>query len=118
MGLKMFTRTLGPVAVVNCSGRIVFGEEAAELREKIKGLLGETRQIVLDLGGVTYIDSGGLGTLVGLYSSARASGGEIKLANLTQRVRDLLQITKLMTVFDCYDTVDAATAAFQKRATA
>ena len=118
MALKISTHDAGGVTVVSCSGRIVFGEEAADLREVVKGLLQRTMQIVIDLAGVTYIDSGGLGTLVGLYTSARNAGGEIKLANLTQRVHDQLQITKLITVFDCHPSEQAAVSAFPRRATA
>jgi anti-sigma B factor antagonist len=118
MALKISTRQAAGVAVINCSGRIVFGEETAELREAVKSLLQCEKQIVIDLGGVSYIDSGGLGTLVGLYTSARNVGGEIKLANLTQRVHDQLQITKLITVFDCYESEQAAVNAFPRRATA
>ena len=73
---------------------------------------------VLNLGGVSYIDSGGLGTLVGLYTSARAAGGDIKLANLTQRVGDQLQITKLVTVFEVFDSEEKAVNSFKARATA
>ena len=118
MALKISTHEVGGITVIACSGRIVFGEEAAELRELVKSLLQRTKQVVMDLGGVTYIDSGGLGTLVGLYTSARNTGGEIKLAHLTQRVRDQLQITKLITVFECYDSEQAAVSAFAQRATA
>jgi anti-sigma B factor antagonist len=120
MSLKILTRNSGGVTVVTCTGRIVFGEEAADLREVVKDVLTRDRNVIINLGGVSYIDSGGLGTLVGLYSSARNLGGEIKLANVTQRVRDQLQITKLITVFDCYLSEDAAIAAFgqERRATA
>ena len=118
MGLKITTRTLGDAVVVYCDGRIVFGEEAASLREKVKGIIGAARKIVIDLKGVDYIDSGGLGTLVGLYTSAHSAGGEIKLSHLTHRVRDQLQITKLITVFDCHDTEEGAVKAFQQRVTA
>ncbi len=118
MSLKLSVKNVNGVTVVYCSGRIVFGEEAAELRERIKEMLATIRQIVLNLGGVSYIDSGGLGTLVGLYTSARASGGEIKLANLTQRVQDQLQITKLVTVFEVYDSEEKAINSFAARATA
>lgn len=118
MALKITVRAVDGVTVVYCSGRVVFGDEAAELREKVKSLLTETRQIVLNLGGVSYIDSGGLGTLVGLYTSARGAGGDIKLANLTQRVHDQLQITKLITIFDSYESEEKAIAAFQKRVSA
>ncbi len=115
MSLNLQARRAGDVTIVNCSGRIVFGEEAAELRETVKGLLKETPQIVLDLKDVSYIDSGGLGTLVGLYTSARNAGGEMKLSNLTHRVHDQLQITKLITVFDCHDSEEAAVASFELR---
>jgi len=118
MALKISNHDAGEVTVVSCSGRIVFGEEAADLRDVVKSLLQRSRQIVIDLSGVTYIDSGGLGTLVGLYTSARNQGGEIKLANLTKRVHDQLQITKLITVFECYDSEQAAVNAFPRRATA
>ncbi len=118
MALKLSVKNVNGVTVVYCSGRIVFGEEAADLRERVKEMLATIRQIVLNLGGVSYIDSGGLGTLVGLYTSARAVGGDIKLANLTQRVRDQLQITKLVTVFEVYDSEEKAINAFAARATA
>ena len=118
MALKISSREANGVAVITCNGRIVFGEEAADLRETVKGILQRTKQIVVDLANVSYIDSGGLGTLVGLYTSARNLGGEIKLANLTQRVRDQLQITKLITIFECYPSEQAAVNAFPRRATA
>ncbi|MFZ3214220.1 MAG: STAS domain-containing protein [Terriglobales bacterium] len=118
MALKIATHEADGVTVVTCNGRIVFGEEAADLRDVVKGVLSRARQIVIDLSGVSYIDSGGLGTLVGLYTSARNQGGEIKLAHLTQRVHDQLQITKLITVFECYDNEQAAVNAFPRRATA
>lgn len=116
MTLRMSTRLLDGIVVLDCSGRIVFGDETTALRETVKGLLAETRQIVLNLGEVNYIDSGGLGTLVGLYTSARSQGGSIKLANLTHRVGDLLQVTKLVTVFDVYDGEDKAVRAFRRSA--
>ncbi|MGH9554529.1 MAG: STAS domain-containing protein [Terriglobales bacterium] len=115
MALKITVKDEQGVAVVYCSGRIVFGDEANELREQVKGLLANQNQkrIVLNLGGVSYIDSGGLGTLVGLYTSARGQSGDIRLANLTQRVRDQLQITKLVTVFESFDSVDAAVQSYK-----
>jgi hypothetical protein len=78
----------------------------------VKNLLAENLQVVLNLGGVSYIDSGGLGTLVGLYTSAKAAGGNVKLANLTQRVRDQLVLTKLVTVFEFFDSEEQAVASF------
>ena len=112
MALKLSNKTANGVTVVYCSGRIVFGDETASLRETVKNLLAETKHVVLNLGGVSYIDSGGLGTLVGLYTSAKASGGNVKLANLTQRVRDQLVLTKLVTVFEFYDSEEQAVASF------
>ena len=114
MTLKMDTHVTEGITVVSCQGRIVFGEEATELRETLKRLLATTRQIVLNLSGVTYIDSGVLGTLVGVYSSARSSGADIKLTGLGQRLRDVLQITKLVTVFEVYDSEQEAIAAFRR----
>jgi anti-sigma B factor antagonist len=118
MQLRLSNRILNGVTVVDCNGRIVFGEEAAALREAVKEMIAQAPKIVLNLKNVTYIDSGGLGTLVGLYTSAHSSGGEIKLANLTPRVGQLLQVTKLVTVFDVYDSEDDALRAFTKAAKA
>src|SRR5437879_12444668 len=84
--LRLSTRTVDDVVVVDCSGRIVRGDEATLLRDTVKKLLTGNNRIVLDLSGVNYIDSGGLGTLLALYTSARKTpGGSIKLANLTGR---------------------------------
>jgi anti-sigma B factor antagonist len=116
MTLKFETRQADGVTIVSCHGRIVFGEEATELRDELKRVLASTRQVVLNLAGVNYIDSGGLGTLVGVYSSARAAGAEIKLTGLGQRLRDVLQITKLVTVFEVYDTEQEAIATFHRGA--
>lgn len=114
MPLKIDSRQVDGVNVVSCSGRIVFGEESMALRDNLKRILASTRQIVLNLSGVTYIDSGGLGTLVGVYSSARSAGADIKLTGLGQRLRDVLQITKLVTVFEVYDTEQQALTAFSR----
>jgi anti-sigma B factor antagonist len=112
MALKITSRTIDGVKVIDCSGRIVFGDEASQLRETIKKELSENNRIVMNLGNVSYIDSGGIGTLVSLFTSARNAGGDIKLANLTKRVGDLLQITKLITVFESYDDEQKAVNAF------
>ena len=118
MQLKLSTRAVNGVAIVDCSGRIVFGEESALLRDTLKKLIGENKQIVLNLAGISYIDSGGLGTLVALYTTAQNAGGAVKLANLTQRVGDLLQVTKLLTVFEVYDSEDKAIQSFGEGAAA
>jgi anti-sigma B factor antagonist len=116
MNLKIDTRQADGVTIVSCTGRIVFGEEATALRDSLKRVLSSSRQIVLNLSGVTYIDSGGLGTLVGVYSSARSAGADIKLTGLGQRIRDVLQITKLVTVFEAYDNEQQAVAASKRGA--
>jgi anti-sigma B factor antagonist len=112
MLLKMESKTVSGVTVVRCIGRIIFGDEAAALRSTLKNILSTSKKILLDLSDVSYIDSGGLGTLVGVYSSARAAGADIKLTGLGQRVRDVLQITKLVSVFEVYDSEQKALAAF------
>ncbi len=116
MQLKVTTRTKDGVLVVDCSGRIVFGEESSLLRETVKQAVTENNRIVLNLGEVSYIDSGGLGTLVALRITAQNAGGTIKLTNLTKRVGDVLQVTKLLTVFDVYNSEAEAIESFRKAA--
>ena len=118
MNLKLATRLIDGIVVVDCHGRIVFGDESLLLREAVKELLKTSRNIVINLAEVSYIDSGGLGTLVGLYTSARSLGGQIKLANLTHRVGELLQVTKLVTVFEVFDGEDKAVRSFRQGAVA
>jgi anti-sigma B factor antagonist len=119
MQMKIDVRTLQDgIIVVDCAGRIVFGEETAELRDRVRSLIQKGSRIVVNLADVTYIDSGGLGTLVSLYITARNGGGAVKLARLTQRVGDLLQITKLLTVFEVYDSEEAAVQSFRQGAAA
>jgi anti-sigma B factor antagonist len=98
--------------VVDCSGRLVFGEESASLRDTVKKLVVQTPKIVLNMQEVNYIDSGGLGTLVSLYTTARNAGGAVKLARLSQRVGDLLQVTKLLTIFEVFDDEEKAAKSF------
>jgi anti-sigma B factor antagonist len=116
MQLKLTMRTKDGILIVDCVGRIVFGDESSALREAVKKAIAENNRIVLNLGEVTYIDSGGLGTLVALHTTAQNAGGAIKLANLTKRVDDLLQVTKLLTVFDVYDSEAEAVDSFRKAA--
>ncbi len=118
MQLKLSTRVANGVTIVDCNGRIVFGEESALLRDTLKQLIGENSRVLLNLGGISYIDSGGLGTLVALYTTAQNAGGALKLINLTQRVGDLLQVTKLLTVFEVYDSEEKALESFEKGAAA
>jgi anti-sigma B factor antagonist len=114
MELKLATRTKDGVLVVDCTGRIVFGEETSLLRDTVKQAVLENKHILLNLGEVNYIDSGGLGTLVALDTTARNAGSTIKLAKLTKRVGDLLQVTKLLTVFDVHNSEAEAIESFRK----
>jgi anti-sigma B factor antagonist len=105
MAVTFETKVAGNVSVLTPHGRIVIGEEVTALREKIKGLLKEeTKNILINLSDVSYIDSTGVGALVGSFTTIRNQGGQMKLSNLNQRVRDILLITKLLTVFDVYDS--------------
>ncbi len=108
MSLSIGVRDLGKAVVLDCTGRIVFGDEAQALRTKVKDLLASTHCIILNLEKVSYIDSGGLGTLAGLFTSARTAGGTIKLINLGERVRHALQITRLLDIFEVYDDEEQA----------
>jgi anti-sigma B factor antagonist len=118
MALNTTTSKIDGVIVVYVSGAIFFGEESASLRILVKDLLNKSRQIVFDLGDVTYIDSGGLGTLVALYASARKIGGDIKLARLGRRANEVLQLTKLVTLFEVFDNAENAIASFKRAAAA
>jgi anti-sigma B factor antagonist len=116
MQLRMNTRSVDGVLVVDCNGRIVFGEESAALRDKVKAALAQSPKVILNLGEVNYIDSGGLGTLVSLYTTARNAGGALKLARLTDRVGDLLQVTKLVSIFEVFKNEQLAAQSFKKDA--
>jgi anti-sigma B factor antagonist len=111
----MTERDVNDVTAVDIEGRIVLGEESNAFREKIKGLLAAgKKKIVLNLATVSYIDSAGLGTLVATFHSARSQGATLKLANLGTKFKEVLQVTKLMTVFDTYDSEDLAVKSFSK----
>jgi anti-sigma B factor antagonist len=116
MSLHMITRTFAGVLIVECSGRLVLGEESANLRHLVPDHLIESKQVVLDLGKVSYIDSSGLGILVGLCTTATRVGGGIKLANLNPGLEDILQITRVFTVFEVFDRAEDAAAAFNRLA--
>jgi anti-sigma B factor antagonist len=116
MALQMITRSFADTRIVECSGRIVLGDESANFRDLVKDLLTKCKQIVLDLGGVTYIDSIGLGVLVGLLISAQKAGGDIKLANLKPRLIDVLGVTKLMTLFETFGRAEDAAQSFNPSA--
>jgi len=119
MNMTTKIRQVGGVTIVDISGRIVLGEESAALRELICNLLDKgQRQILLNLGDVNYIDSSGLGCLVSALGSLRRQQGELKLLNLTNKVHDLMQITKLYTVFDIMDDEAVAVKSFGQSAAA
>ena len=113
MSMKLTTREVSGVTIVDLSGKITLGEGGMTLRDEVRKLLAVgSKKIVLNLAEVTYIDSSGLGELVSAYTAVKNAGGELKLLNLTSKVRDLLVITKLVTVFDVKDNEAAAVAAF------
>ncbi len=117
MSMKVSTRQVDGVTILDLSGRIVLGEGAVQLRDAVKELTAKgQKQILLNLSDVNYIDSSGLGELVSAYTSVRNAGGELKLLGLTKKVHDLLQITKLYTVFDIKDDEASAVSAFSAKA--
>ena len=119
MNLKFSTRSVGDVTIVDMTGKIVIGDETAALRQLVVSLLDKgDRKILFNLAHVDYIDSLGLGYLVSAFTSVRKLGGELKLLSLTEKVQDLLQITKLYTVFDIANDEAAAVKSFSKTTTA
>jgi anti-sigma B factor antagonist len=113
--MKSNTRQVDGVTIVDLSGRITLGEGSVILRDTVRELIGKgNKKILLNLGDVNYIDSSGIGELVSAFTTVRNQGGELKLLNLTKKVHDLLQITKLYTVFDVKDDETAAVKSFSK----
>jgi anti-sigma B factor antagonist len=112
--MKASTRQVDGITIIDLSGRITLGEGSVVLRDTIRDSVGQgVKKILLNLGDVTYIDSSGIGELVSAYTTVRNQGGELKLLNLTKKVHDLLQITKLYTVFDIWDNEASAVTAFK-----
>ena len=113
MSVKLTTRQVGDVAVVDASGRITLGEGSTLFRDKVKELsAGGNKKILLNMGDISYIDSSGIGELVSSFTTVANAGGSLKLLSLTKRVHDLLQITKLYTVFEVFDDEAAAIKSF------
>jgi len=113
VSMKATIREIDSVVVVDVSGRITLGEGCAQLREIVRGQLAKgNKKILLNLADVTYIDSSGIGELVSGYTAVSNQGGQLKLLNLTKKVHDLLQITKLYTVFDVHDDEAKAISSF------
>ena len=111
MALKITVSTAGATCVLRCDGRITLGEGSVTLRDAAReALRNGAKLLVLELSGVNYIDSSGIGELVSAYTVAKNSGANLVLVGLTKRVTDLLQITKLYTVFSAFDSVEAALA--------
>ena len=108
-------RSLDKVSVLDLAGKIVLGEGDIQIKERIKDMLADgQRKILLNLGDVSYIDSAGLGALISCYTTVKREGGKLKLVNLTKRIQDLLAITKLITVFDHYDSEKTAIESFNE----
>jgi len=115
MALKINVREVDGIGVVGLDGRVVLGDESNALREQVKKMLAEgKKKIVLDMGNVTYIDSAGLGALVAAHHSARTQGAALKLSNLGQKFQEILQVTRLLTVFDVYPSEAAAIKSFSQ----
>jgi anti-sigma B factor antagonist len=114
MSLKITVRETADTAILDMSGRITLGEGLGDLRDSIReALSGNRKRIILNLAEVSYIDSSGLGQLIGSYATVNDRGGQMKLVSLQKKVVDLMQITKLLTVFETYDSEAAALASFK-----
>jgi anti-sigma B factor antagonist len=112
-------RIVGSVAVLDLNGKLVLGDGDMLLKDKVHSLVFQGhKQIALNLGGVSYMDSSGLGALVAASVTAKSNGGQIKLVNLTKRLQDLLSIAKLLTVFESFDNEAEALASFSAQTTA
>jgi anti-sigma B factor antagonist len=113
VSVKLNTRQVGDVSVVDVAGRITLGEGSSALRDTLRDMVSKNqKKILLNLGEVSYIDSSGIGELVSGFTTVTNSGGNLKLLNLNKRVKDLLQITKLYTVFDVHEDEAAAIRSF------
>jgi len=115
MNVRMTNSEVDGVTVVALDGQIVLGEESNSLREKLKSLIAEgKKKIVLNLANIKYIDSAGVGTLVAAHISAKTQGASVRICHLGRKFHEVLQITKLLTVFDVYDTEVAAVSSFEE----
>jgi anti-sigma B factor antagonist len=110
--LHLSTHTVGDAAIVDCKGKIVYGDEIAIFRTFVRDLSNQHHWIVLDLSGVTHLDSNGIGTIVSLWASLRSIGGDLRLAALSSRVHDVLTISKLTTLLGVFDSPEQAAASF------
>jgi len=111
--MRIETRTVNDVTILDIHGKITIGEGSAEIRNRVRDLLQAGRKkILLNLGDVSYVDSSGIGELVSSFTTVTNQGGQLKLLSLTKKLRELLAITKLLTVFDTYDDEGKAVASF------
>jgi anti-sigma B factor antagonist len=112
--MQIAERQSGSVAVLDLSGKITLGDDGTLLKDKLHSLLHQGKKnILLNLGQVQYVDSAGLGALVSAYTTVTREGGSLKLVNVTKKLQDLLSITKLLTVFDTYDSEDEAVRSYR-----
>jgi len=119
MALSAKVRQVGDVAIVDLNGRITLGESTGMLREELRALLAKgTKNILLNMQHVGYVDSAGLGELVGAFTTAANQGGSVKLLHLQGKMKDLMQITKLFTIFPAFDDEQKAVASFGAATTA
>ena len=113
MQLEIKERALGEVVILDLIGKITIGEGSVQLRDAVSNLLDAGRnRIILNLGGVVYVDSSGIGELVSRYTTTKNAGGRLKLLNLPKKIKDLLMITKLLTVFEIYEEEETAVNSF------
>ena len=112
--MQISERTVGDVVIVDVSGKITLGDGGdVLLRDKMRSLIQqETKKVLLNLGDVSYVDSAGLGEIVQSYATVSKNGGKLKLLNVTKRIKDLLSITKLLTVFECHENEADAVKSF------
>lgn len=114
MQLEIRERSVGDVVILELHGRVTIGEGSVQLRDAVSNLLNNNRQkIILNLEGVSYVDSSGIGELVSRYTTTKNQGGQLKLLKLPKKIKDLLMITKLLTVFEIYEDEESALAAFK-----
>ena len=112
--MQIEERSSGDVVILDVKGKLTIGDGDELLRDKINSLIQQDRKkLILNLEGVPYVDSAGLGEIVRTYTTVSRQGGNLKLLNLTKRITDLLMITKLLTVFDTYDSEQEALNSFQ-----
>ena len=111
--MKIEMRTIGDIRILDCSGKITLGEGTMAVRNTVRDILKDNgKKIILNLANVNYIDSSGIGELVSTYTTVTNNGGQLKLLSLTKKIHELLQITKLLTVFQVFDSEEAAVSSF------